>query len=120
MSLDVTGIFEIESEAEKAVVQLVKDGFVNSNVRVSTQQKAIRTNKNYHYTSQDQDNGFVKFFDNVLAGHEESNPDKFIRPSELDTKVTVRVETTSEAERAANIMEIYGAINVNKKQGEFF
>jgi len=41
-------------------------------------------------------------------------------PSEFDTKITVRVDTTSEAERAANIMEVYGSSNVNKKQGEFF
>jgi hypothetical protein len=120
MSLDVTGIFEIESEAEKAVDQLIRDGFSDKDIKVSTQPKEIKSNKNYQYTREDRDNGFVKFFDNVLAGHSESDPEKYLKPSEFDTKVTVHVETTGEAERAANIMGVYGATNVNKKQGEFF
>jgi len=120
MALDIIGIFEIDAEAKKALDQLIKDGFSDTNITVSRQPKEVKTNKDYHYTNQDKDNEFVKFLDNIIAGHDEGNPENFIKPSEFDTKITVRVDTTSEAERAANIMEVYGSSNVNKKQGEFF
>jgi hypothetical protein len=119
MALDVTGIFEIDAEAKQAVDQLLKDGFPKSSIKLSTQPKSIKPNNDYQYSKLDRNNGFVKFFDTVLEGNPDSNSKNFRKPSDVDTVINIHTETTSEAERAANILGVYGALRVNKRGGDF-
>jgi hypothetical protein len=120
MALNVMGIFEMDSEAKQAVDELLKDGFPKSSIKLSTQPRGIKQNNNYQYSDVDRDNGFIKFFDKVLEGNPDTNPENFKKVSDIDTVVNIHTQTTSEAERAAHILEVYGASNINKKAGEFY
>ena len=109
MAQTVIGLFENENEARKAAEKLEAAGIDRSNVDVS------RSDSYTQGASKDRDSesGITRFFKN-LFGDNDDEADRYSRVGmRSNSIVTVHAQSSDEAERAADLLDDYGAINVN-------
>lgn len=142
MSQTVVGLFNSASEAQQAVQQLLSAGFVGSNVDVAAQDAqnaqrlagAVGTTgsstdaSDYQNTSgtaiegaadaasrtagQAQD-GIGRFFSNLFGGDDNDDARAYTNVTRSGgSVVTVHASSAEEAERARDILDNYGAIDV--------
>ena len=117
MTQTVIGIFDNTSEAEEAVEALLDNGFTESNVDLSVNNAkmnlvaAIADNNN--------ESGISKFFKNLFGNDDEGN--RYTKAAERRSIVTVHTQTSEEAKRASELLDKYGAIDINDdEQGTAF
>ncbi len=139
MANTVVGFFDSASEAQSAVEQLVQDGFSRENIDVSSGSSdsssgssysdgsstnsdgsGMNTSSDTHRDSDhDSGNAVTRFFRNLFGG----NDDEATRYSTVAQKsgamVTVHADSDDEAERAADLLDDYGAVNVDEKASEY-
>jgi len=118
MAQTVVGFFDDAAEAQRAVEQLVNNGFDRSRVDVSS-----GTNSDTSTTSGDRnpdhENGITRFFKNLFGDNDEE-ADRYSRVGmRSNSIVTVHANSSDEAERAADLLDDYGAINVNERASEY-
>jgi len=132
MAQTVVGFFDDASEAQRAVQQLVSSGFDRSRIDVSSGNNSGTTSgssaSNYSSTassSTDRDNrgehenGITRFFKN-LFGDNDDEADRYSRVGmRSNSIVTVHAQSADEAERAADLLDDYGAVNVNERASEY-
>ncbi len=116
MAQTVVGFFDDAAEAQRAVEQLVSNGFDRSRVDVSS---GGAGNSSTVSTSGDRDgdreNGITRFFKN-LFGDDDDEANRYSRVgARSNSIVTVHAQSSDEAERAADLLDDYGAINVNER-----
>lgn len=111
MAQTVVGIFKNSSEAQNAKKHLLKNGFSDNIIDISSQPDKK--------TDQDEDWGdkVTGFFKNLFSSEEESS--KYSRAASGSTVVTVHVQDSDEAEIAADILDDHGAIDVNEYARSF-
>lgn len=122
MAQTVIGIFDNASEAQDAVEQLVKEGFDRSAIDVST---SGSSNTGYsstgsgstssQYDDKEGESKIGKFFRSLFGG-DDDNDDKYSNYSRVADKrsiVTVHAQSAEQAEDAADILDEYGAINID-------
>jgi stress response protein YsnF len=109
MSQTVIGIFDQEDEARKALEQLESNGFLSSQVDLSTSSRRVLTDD--ERTDDDFGDKVSRFF-RSLFGNEES--DKYTNVARNRPIVTVIAQSDEEATRASEILDNCGAIDVDE------
>ncbi|HYJ63007.1 MAG TPA: YsnF/AvaK domain-containing protein [Parafilimonas sp.] len=115
MSHIVVGIFNNADEAKNAVDKLVNSGFDRSNVDYA------RGSDSGYYTDDenrnDNESGISRFFKDLFDNKDESN--RYTRVAKDRYVVTVHTEAPGEAHRASELLDEYGAVDVDEKDHEF-
>jgi len=112
MSQTVIGIFDSAGEAQDAVEQLTSNGFSRSNIDIST-----RGADEYNDTTRDRyddDNDSIGGFFRSLFGSDDESK-KYSKVARRSSVVTVHAQSSAEAERAAEILDQYGAVDVDER-----
>jgi len=115
MSQTVVGIFNNANEARNAVDQLLNDGFDERNVDYA------RGSASDTYTSDengnDNESGISRFFKNLFGDDDES--DRYSRVAKRGCIVTVHASSVEEARRASELLDEYGAVDIDEKDREY-
>ena len=123
MSQTVIGLFNSASEAQQAVQKLMSAGFVQSNVDVAAQDArnaealtgtATTTATTTTTTHHDSEDGIGRFFSNLFGGDDNDDARAYTTATRSGRSVvTVHAATADEAERARDILDDNGAIDVH-------
>jgi uncharacterized protein (TIGR02271 family) len=150
MAQTVVGLFNSASEAQQAVQQLMSAGFVQSNVDVAAQDAqnaqrlsggttSGRNNDPSDYTNSSgtavegaadatartagrAEDGISNFFSNLFGGDDSADTRAYTSATRSGRSVvTVHAASADEAERARDILDNYGAIDVHEgyAQGQY-
>ncbi|WP_226064496.1 hypothetical protein [Kaistella polysaccharea] len=112
MSYTVVGMFPTNEDADKAANQLDHSGFSKDDYKVSrysTTGDYDKTSANYQFDEDEKTSGFW----NWLFGDDEDEKNKYSYAGTKSNLVTVYADDMSQAEKARDIMNAEGAINVN-------
>ena len=144
----VVGIFDNASEAQKAVDELVDAGFMRSNIDMSAQTGTYSNdtygtgttgtmnttdamvpdrhqNTSGTYTEEiaddtkDVGDSISDFFSNLFGGDDDDTHKKYAHVGRSGSIVTVHAQSEDEAERAADILDDNGAVDVNEKATQY-
>jgi stress response protein YsnF len=111
MEQTVIGIFKKSDEARNAVQELYRKGFSQAEIDVTT--SGVRT---ADASDRDSDDSFgervERFFRNLFDNESEST--RYATAARNGTMVTVRAQSTEEATRASQILDDYGAVDVDE------
>ena len=116
MAQTVVGLFNSASEAQQAVQQLTSAGFVRDNVDLSAQQQAAAATSTAATTVGKAEDGVGNFFSNLFGGDDNDDAKAYTSVARSGSSVvTVHAATADEAERARDILDQYGAIDVHEE-----
>jgi uncharacterized protein (TIGR02271 family) len=125
MAQTVIGIFNSESEAQNAVSKLVNDGFNRDYIDISSNSDSYSDSLEYKdrdYDGRDRNESFgdkvSRFFSNLFDG-DDDNVKRYTEVAKNGCVVTVHAQTNDEAERAVDILDLYGAVDVDEKARTF-
>lgn len=110
MAQTVIGLFDNITEAQRAVEQLVTNGFTRSNIDISGQNAAGSSDYSEH------NDHYGRFFNSLMDNQEEAG--NYSAVARRGSLVTVHTQTTTEAQRAAEILDQYGAMDVNERASQ--
>lgn len=137
MALTVIGVFDNAKEANEVVEKLVSGGFSRSNIDLSAQTGTYsgtsadgtiipdrHTNTSGTRTEELVDDtkdvgSSIGGFFSSLFGDDSDDRDKYADVADRHSLVTVHATTDDEAERAADILDEAGAIDVNERAAEY-
>lgn len=140
MALTVIGIFDNAQEAQQAVEKLTSEGFSRSNIDLSARTGSYADSQptttggvfpdQHQNTSgtrteemaddaKDVGNGIGNFFKSIFGDDDDDDRDKYARVADERSVVTVHTSTDSEAERAADMLDEAGAIDVNERAAQY-
>lgn len=113
MAQTVVGIFKNSTEAYNAKLYLVSQGFSDDRVDISSGSSSD-TSESSSQQGHDDDWGdrISNFFSNLFGNEAESS--KYTRAASTGAVVTVHAQSSEEAEKAADILDDYGAIDVDE------
>ena len=114
MSHTVVGLFNNSEKARHAVEQLVDDGFERSNIDCSVSHTE-RVDAPAH--DRHEESGIEKFFRNLFGDHDDT--EKYTRAGRSNSVVTVHAASDYEARRAADLLDDFGAINVDEDESSY-
>ena len=147
MALTVIGVFDNSGEAQEAVEALVSDGFSRSSIDLSAAQTgssasgmqsgssasmsggsgAIVPDRHQNTSgtmaeevvddTKDVGSGIGNFFSSLFGGGDDA--DRYSRVGDRSTIVTVHAQSKDEAERAADILDDNGAVDVNERDEQY-
>lgn len=122
MAQTVIGFFDNYSEAQSAVEQLVSAGISRDRIDISSGSGGSSESTSYSSgsdTRQDSESGISKFFRN-LFGDDDDAANRYSRVGQSSQAiVTVHAQSDSEAERAADLLDDYGAVDVDERAASF-
>jgi uncharacterized protein (TIGR02271 family) len=110
MTQTVIGIFNNTSDAQNAVEALLDNGFTEGNVDLSANNSTM-SSRDATANDNDNESGISKFFKNLFGGDDES--DRYTKAAERGSVVTVHTQTSEEAQQASELLDRYGAIDIN-------
>jgi uncharacterized protein (TIGR02271 family) len=116
MSQTVIGMFDNATEAQRAVQELLNKGFTQSNIDISNQNTAATTTGTT-YKDEDDYDGIGGFFRSLFSDDDADRYTQVARRS--GSIVTVHAQSRDEAERAAEIMDDYGAVDVDERAARY-
>ncbi len=131
MAQTVVGLFDNASEAQEAVSKLLEKGFTRQNIDVSNGSSTgtsstgnMDSNSSYDSSSSYDDNDkpgtAVGRFFRSLFGSDNDDADTYSRVAQrAGSIVTVHAQSGDEAERAADILDDCGAVDVNERASQF-
>jgi len=122
MAQTVIGFFDDAAEAQRAVEQLVSNGFDRNQVDVSSgnRNNALSTSAtDTDRTDNDHENGVTRFFKNLFGDNDEEVSRYSKVGMQSNCIVTVHAQSSDEAERAADLLDDYGAVNVNERASQY-
>jgi len=117
MAQTVIGIFNNEADAQKAVQQLENDGFNRNNIDISYNSYNNREDVNAYDESKENDSFGDKvnrFFSNLFGDDDDNTRKNYAEAARRGSVVTVHAQTQDEAERAVDILDLYGAVDVDE------
>jgi len=122
MAQTVIGMFDNESQAQRAVEQLMDRGFTRDNIDLATRHTGTTTDSTSTTTRRDDDNdnfgdSISNFFSSLFGGDDSDRYTEMARRG--GTVVTVHARSPEEAERAADILDDYGAVDINDRSFEY-
>ena len=125
MRQTVIGLFNKSSDAQQAVQRLLSNGFTNDNVDVSLSNMSnssttTSSNTNFNLDDDDRDeheSGISRFFKN-LFGDDDDDASKYSRASRGKSIVTVHAMSGDEADKASDILDDCGAVDVDDNANE--
>ena len=115
MSQTVVGIFNNSNEARNAVDQLLNNGFDERNVDYArgSESETYTSNENID----DNESGISRFFKNLFGDDDESA--RYSRAAKGGYLVTVHAGSIEEARRASELLDEYGAVDIDEKDREY-
>lgn len=142
MAHTVIGVFDNATEAQQAVDELVSEGFSRSNIDLSAQTGSNSSDVNSTmnttndgsivpdrhkntsgtYTEEvvddtkDVGSSIGNFFSSLFGG---DDADRYARVADSGTIVTVHAQSDDEAERAADILDDNGAVDVDERAAQY-
>lgn len=120
MAQTVVGFFDSSEHAQKAVDQLVINGFSRESVDLSINNNSTSTDSSQAYRRDEDDNkGGIGGFFSSLFGDDDDEREKYSTVGARSTIVTVHALDSSEAERAADILDDAGAIDVDERATQY-
>jgi stress response protein YsnF len=117
MSQTVVALFNNSTEAQEAVDTLVNQGFQRTEIDIS------RSNTNAEGYTDDSnkdtnESGISRFFNSLFGDNNEA--DRYTKVAQKNSNVvTVHAQSLADAQRAADILDASGAINVDEKATEY-
>jgi stress response protein YsnF len=135
MAQTVIGFFDNASEAQQAVEQLVSNGFSRASIDIaassgstgSMTSPGTSTGTSNYGTStgtssyNDDNDGFgdkvSRFFSNLFDSDDDRN--RYSSVASRSTTVTVHATSADEAERAADLLDRYGAVDVDERASQY-
>ena len=121
MSQTVVGIFDSTNQAQDAIEKLVARGFSREKIDLNQ-----RSDMNERYDEDaDRDEGGIgdsisNFFSNLFGSDDDEDTRKYSEVARHGSTITVHTENRAEAERAAEIMDDSGAVDVDEKAAGYF
>ena len=144
MAHTVIGVFDNATDAQKAVDELVSEGFSRSNIDLSAQTGGSSSSGMSSTTNTTGDGSIVpdrhqntsgtyaeevvddtkdvgssigNFFSSLFGGGDDA--DRYSRVADNGTIVTVHAQSDDEAERAADILDDNGAVDVDERAAQY-
>ncbi|MBO0934872.1 YsnF/AvaK domain-containing protein [Fibrella aquatilis] len=119
MSQTVVGIFDTATEAQSAVEALVNSGFNRDQIDLSARTGDF--NQSYTDDSDSHDEGGIGGFFSSLFGtnDDEDRRRTYETVGKRGSIVTVHVDESDDAEQAADILDEYGAVDVDEKAAQY-
>jgi len=117
MAQTVIGMFESSSKAQEAIQELVESGITRDRIDLSggNTSGSSYSSTSSTDTSEHHESGISKFFKSLFGDDDNDDADKYTRvASRTQSIVTVHAETRDEAERAADILDDNGAVDVDE------
>lgn len=122
MAQTVIGIFDSAREAQDAVEALVSGGFTRDLIDLSTSTATEGSTSTTTDRDRDDDSGGgIGGFFRSLFGDDDDN-DRTTRYAEVGSRgsiVTVHARSEDEAERAADLLDEYGAVDVDERSDNY-
>ncbi len=121
MAQTVIGVFDNANEAQDAVDQLASEGFSRDDIDLSTR-AATETDASDTAARRDGDDnesGIGKFFRSLFGSDDDDTTRKYATVANRGSVVTVHAQTEDEAERAADILDEAGAVDVDERAAEY-
>jgi len=122
MRQTVIGLFNKSSDAQEAVQRLLSNGFTNDNVDISLSTGSTTTGStNFDLDDKDRDeneSGISRFFKN-LFGDDDDDANRYSRASRGKSIVTVHAMSDDEAEKASDILDDAGAVDVDENATDY-
>lgn len=137
----VVGIFDSASEAQQAVDQLISKGFSQSNIDISantagsnysTDSDAIIPDRHANTSgtmteevvdgAKDTGDSIGGFFKSLFGGSDDDDDNNYQKHTEVGRRgsvVTVHAQSEDEAERAADILDDNGAVDVDERASQY-
>lgn len=118
MSQTVIGIFDNENEAQQAVQNLVNRGFNREDVDLASRSSAQTSTDR----TDDEDDGFgssISNFFSSLFGSDDERTNSYSEVAKRGCTVTVHARSEAEAERAADVLDEYGAVDIDEKASQY-
>ena len=116
MAQTVVGIFNDSNAAQNAAQRLTAYGFSQSDIDITNQSDVNQRGQNADSSERSADDfgdRVSRFFKNLFD--DDSDVERYSTLARTETVVSVYADSREEAERAADILDEYGAINVNEK-----
>lgn len=123
MAQTVVGVFDTAHEAQRAVDYLLSNGFDRSNVDIANNSSTVGLDTTSSQTTrQDNDNGggIGGFFRSLFGGDDDHDDVRnYSQVASRGSIVTVHTQSREESERAAQILDNAGAIDVNERAEQY-
>jgi stress response protein YsnF len=114
----VIGFFDNSSEARRAVEELTDKGISRQDIDIRDNNETTTTSVSRERSDSDY-NGITRFFKS-LFGDNDNDADRYSKVgSSSNCIVTVHAKSRDEAERAAEILDQYGAIDVDERASQY-
>lgn len=117
MAQTVIGFFDNYSKAQSAVEQLAAAGISRDRIDIASGRSSSEntSHSSGSDTRNEGESGISRFFRN-LFGDDDDNVDRYSRVGHnSEAIVTVHAQSESEAERAADLLDDYGAVDVDER-----
>ena len=123
MRQTVIGLFNKSADAQQAVQRLLSNGFTNNNVDISLGTTSANTGSTNFDLDRDDDHdehesGISRFFKNLFGDDDNDHVNKYSKASRGKSIVTVHAMSDDEAERASDILDDAGAVDVDENANE--
>jgi uncharacterized protein (TIGR02271 family) len=119
MSQTVIGIFENENEAQQAVQTLVSQGFNREDVDVASSSTSQTSNSSSTHNDDDSFGSSISNFFSSLFGSDDDRTSNYSEVAKRGCTVTVHARSEAEAERAADLLDENGAVDIDEKASEY-
>ena len=117
MTHTVVGLFDNKTEAQSAMQELVQQGFIKEHIDVSNRRMSESATDNYDNDTAG--SGVTNFF-NSLFGDDETTARNYTNAaSDAEAILTVQVDSTDRAEKAREILDRNGAIDVDERGAQY-
>jgi uncharacterized protein (TIGR02271 family) len=112
-------MFDNATEAQQAVQELLNKGFTQSNIDISNQNTAGTASSTTDTSREDDNDGIGGFFKSLFSD-DDDYADRYSHVARRSGSiVTVHVQSSDEAERAADILDDNGAVDVNERASQY-
>ena len=122
MAQTVVGFFDNPTEAQRAVEKIQSLGITRDRIDVSTNNTGateVSDSRTTDRSDRDSESGIARFFRN-LFGDDDDEVDRYSHVAQRSGAiVTVHARTEEEAERAADLLDDCGAVNVDERASQY-
>lgn len=121
MAQTVVGLFDSASEAQAAVQALTSGGFTETQIDLANRgsQTDTRSSTDSYYTGENTSDSISGFFSSLFGGSNDDAKSYSTVASNSNSIVTVHAESAEQANRAAEILDQHGAIDVDERYSQY-
>ena len=122
MSQTVVGIFDNSTEAQQALQQLISAGISENRIDISTPGTSGSTttgSTTSGYNQNDDNDSVGNFFRNLFGADDDDNVRSYSEVGRRGNIITVHAQSAQEAQSAAQILDQYGAIDIDERAQQY-